>query len=185
MARAPLTLQTHLTAQGFREFYLFDVLGRTRAWRRPVLFAGILCAAGAVCFAFQARQRGAAALGLVLVVVGLGLPLAFFGSIRRFLSGQIQRLGLKDAPKAIATVTLAEDGIVVEGGPEPLRYGWEDVVMAYRAPLAVYLYVGENQAHLLPHADAGGPEVVWEILRDHLPPERMEDRCKRARRAGA
>lgn len=174
MTQPEFTVRVHLDADSFRRFYLFDTLTRGRGWVRPVVFCLVMCALATLCFLFQSLQRGALLLGVVLLIVGIGLPLAFFVNIFRFISGQSRKLRL-DTPKEAAVVSFSSEGFVVRGGKEPLEYGWEQVYQAFRVSDAVYLYVAETQAFLLPDADAGGPDKVWDLLCAHVAPDKLSD----------
>ena len=80
--RTEYTIPVRLDAKTFRRFGNFDMLRLRKKWVRPVLFAVIL-----VAFAFLAlltRKEQSGMIAAVLLVVGLGLPLVYFGS---FLSG--------------------------------------------------------------------------------------------------
>ena len=54
---------------------------------------------------------------------------------------------------------------------------WNAVYGAWRQPGAVYLYVQQNRAYLLPAGQANVPEEeVWHFLRQSLPEERLHEK---------
>lgn len=171
MERQTLIIPSKIDAGTFRRFALFDTFVRQKRWRRPALFAGILCASAAVCILMREGREGAVLLGTVLLAVGLGLPafyvLNFLWSVRK----QGRRL---DGGRTAYTLHLREEGLTVLSGKERAEYAWEQLLLACRVPGCIYLYVSARRAFLLP--DCRQSEAAWTLLREKLPAEKHMDR---------
>lgn len=157
-----VTVEANIDAATFRRFALYDAFTRQKRWRSPALFAVILSAFAAVCFAAQKTHAQAVLLGSVLLGVGLALPLVWFGSFLLSVRRQARRLGLS-AKKTQYRVTLTEEAVHVENSREEADFAWEKVCAAHRAKDCVYLYVGPARAFLLP--DGPNTDRAWEMIR--------------------
>ena len=167
-------IEGRITPAVFREFSVYDVLVRRRRWKGPALFALIMCAFAALCYLMRTIRQGAVLLGTVLLVIGLVLPiwyiLAFFLSIR----AQSKQLKLSTAPLAY-TIGLSDEKVTVTIREERLDYGWDSLYLAVRLKHCAALYVGENQAYLLPSpAEGSGP--MWAFICSHVPEAKRKDR---------
>lgn len=166
-----ITVPVRLTAKSFRDFAIYDTLVRQRRWVMPVAFCLILSFFAGVCYALRDRGEGAQALVAVLLVIGVGLPAAYFISFLSSIRQQNRRMGLSE-PKLVYTVTLDAKGVHVDAGEQHLDYAWDSLYRAYRRPDAVYLYPSPKQAYLLPFSDAD-PEALWGFLEARLPREKL------------
>ena len=174
MKDGAITVHVRLDAKTFRRFSRFDMLRLRRRWVRPTVFAAIL-----IAFAVVALLTGRAQAGLiaaVLLAVGLGLPLVYFGNFFSQVNMQVMRYNL-DPPRAVYTVRLDFDGVRVTNDQKqesPLSVAWKDVPAAFRDKGCVYLYVNAARAFLLPDGQGDAPaEEIWEYLVKH-----MGERCK-------
>lgn len=168
-----MTVSVVLDEATFRRFTLFDLLCRRMVWRSPAIFAGILSSCACVCFVMH-HVEGAVMLGCCLLLVGLGMPLVYFGSFFHSLKKQVAASDLQ-RPREVYRLTLTREpeGISVENATEQASYTWEQVHHAYRDKGAVYLFITAQRAFLLPDACAPeGPEALWELLCDMLPEEK-------------
>lgn len=180
MDQQPICVDVVISATQFRSFSLFDTFRRQRRWTRLALFAGILCAFGAVCF----LKEGGAFLGLLLILIGLGLPavylFTFLSGVRN--QGRIYRLGNGRSLYRVE-LTPAEDGIralAAEGEPSVFR--WADCPEAYRVDGFIYLYVSTGRALFLPAAYITGatPDALWAMMTEKLPAGKAKDLRKQA-----
>ena len=174
MKRTEYTIPVKLDAKTFKHFSRFDALRLRKRWRRPVVFALIL-----VAFAVVALLSGRAQAGMiaaVLLAVGLGLPLVYFGTFFSQVNMQAARYGL-DKPRLVYTVTLNADGVGVvnnQKAEDAVQVPWKEVQAAFRAKGCIYLYVNAARAFLLPDGQGGtSPEELCAYLRKH-----MGERCK-------
>lgn len=167
-----MKIEVRLDGNQFMKFSWFDAFRHKKVWRRPVLFAAILSAAAAVCFALHER-RGAVLLGIVLLVVALGLPAVYFLSF--YLSLRRQSAGLA-GEKHVYTLELYGDsrGIAVDNGSEHAAYPWDQVFHVYRTGTATYLYITPQRAFLIPHRCVGdGADGLWELIGRQIPEDRQ------------
>lgn len=166
-----MKIQIRLSQRDFIRFSLFDAFFHKKGWLRPVLFAAILGACAAVCFALRGR-RGAVLLGGVLLAVALGLPAAWFLSFFLSVRAQARGQGLGGG-KYVYTLELGERELCVDNGRERAAYPWDRIFRAYRRPDAVYLYVAPQRAFLIPCgcAESGG-EKLWRLIENRVPKER-------------
>lgn len=167
-----MKIEVYLSGREFVKFGLFNTFRHGKGWHRPALFAAILAAFAAACFALHDR-RGAVLLGGVLLVVALGLPAAYFLSF--FLSLRRQGAGLARG-KYVYTIGLYDDerGITVGNGDEHTAYSWEQVYHAYRTETASYLYITPQRAYLIPH-DCVGKDIdrLWALIQRRVPTDRQ------------
>jgi len=163
----------------FHKFSLFESFYRKRGYLSPLIFALILSVSAIICF-----MLGGALLGVVLLIVGLGLPTFHIQKIFRAIKMQIRVLDLEN-PKTVYTLrfTEANNGIEVSnhgGGDEPLYYEWISIHAVYRVDGCIYLYVLPEKAFLLPDGQAEeGTDALWQLLTKMIPSEKVHDRRKK------
>ena len=167
--RQEYTIPVKLDAKTFRRFSRFDMLRLRKRWVRPVVFALIL-----IAFAFVAllsRKEEAGMIAAVLLVVGVGLPLVYFGSFFSQVNMQVERFQL-NPPRRVYTVKLNYDGVHVTNNQKDegqLDVAWADVQQAFRAKDCVYLYVTPVRAFLLPDGQADcTPDKLWAYIEKHM-----------------
>ena len=174
MNRTEYTIPVKLDARTFRRFSYFDTLRLRKRWVRPVVFALILIAFAIV--ALLARKAQSGMIAAVLLVVGLGLPLVYFGTFFSQVNVQVARFRL-DQPRLVYTVVLNADGVRVtnaQKAEEPVSLPWKEVQAAFRVRGCIYLYINAARAFLLPDGQGNAPQdEVWAYLRKH-----MGERCK-------
>lgn len=174
MSHTKITIPVRLDARTFKRFGRFDMFVLRKRWVRPVVFALILIAFAAVALLSGKAQAGL--IAAVLLVVGLGLPLVYFGTFLSQVNLQAQRLKL-DKPRPVYTVTLDFDGVRVVNDmkkEDAQAVRWADVQAAFRKKDCVYLYVSPVKAFLLPNGQADATDdEVWAYLK-----ERMGDKAK-------
>jgi len=174
MANTKITIPVKLNSRTFRRFSWFDMFILRKRWVRPVVFALILIAFAAVALLSGKAQAGL--IAAVLLVVGLGLPLVWFGSFLSQVNLQAEKLRL-DNPRPVYTLTLDYDGVRVVNNmrkEDAQTVKWADVQAAFRRKDCVYLYVSPVRAYLLPFGQADvADEDLWAYLK-----ERIGDRAK-------
>jgi hypothetical protein len=174
MANTKITIPVKLDAKTFKRFGWFDMFVLRRRWVRPLVFALIL-----IAFAVVALLSGRAQAGLiaaVLMAVGLGLPLVWFGSFLSQVNLQAEKLRL-DNPRPVYTLTLDYDGVRVVNNmrkEDAQVIKWADVQAAFRRKDCIYIYVSTVRAYLLPNGQADvSDDALWTYLKEHL-----GDKCK-------
>ena len=172
-----ITIPVQLDAGTFRRFACFDTLIRKKRGVRPAVFAVIMTAFAIIALLSGKPQSGL--IAAVLLAVGCGLPLVYFGV---FL-GQVNRQAAQqklEKGKAVYTVTLRGDGFTVVNNRkagETITVPWQDADSAYRKKGCIYLYAGPQRAFLLPSGQADAPdEEVWQAVARGL----GEEKCRPA-----
>ncbi|MDO4865403.1 MAG: YcxB family protein [Clostridia bacterium] len=174
MSAKEITIPVRLDGRTFKKFSRFDMFRLRRRWVRPVVFALILLAFAAV--ALLSRKPQAGLIAAVLLVVGMGLPLVYFGTFFAQVNLQAVQRGL-DRPKRVYTVRLDFDGVHVTNDQKkesPLSVAWKDVQAAFHVKGCVYLYISPVQAFLLPDGQANVPD---DEVRDYLKAH-MGEKCR-------
>jgi len=183
----PITIPVKVDAKIFRKFAVFDMLGRKKRWKSPVIFAAIFLMFALICFLLRGRAEQAELLGGVLAGVGIVLPTVYFITFFHSITLQIKSMKL-EKPQHAYTVELSDavDGIRVISAADQsvtVNHQWNAVHAAYRADGCIYLFVSPVQAFLLPDgqaltADKQEPlsaDELWEVLRKHITGEKMKD----------
>ena len=169
-----ITVRVRLDAKTFRRFSRFDALRLRRKWVRPAAFALILVAFAAAALLTGKQQAGL--IAAVLLAVGLGLPLVYFGTFFSQVNVQAAAQGL-DRPRAVYTVRLDRGGVTVTSDRNPgerVALEWSKIPAAYRVRGCVYLYASPARAYLLPAGQADAPDdALWALL-----VKRMGPRCR-------
>lgn len=174
--RGSILIPVHLDAKTFRGFAWFDTIGRSKRWRSPLIFAVIFTFFACIALSMRGRADGATLLGVVLLVVGLGIPGGYFLSFYLSVRGQIKRFGLKE-PRYAYTVTLSESGVKIATDKEQADYTWDNVYAAYRKAECIYLYIEERRAYLLPKGQGeADQDEIWALLLERLPAGRAHGR---------
>ena len=164
-----ITVPVRLDEKTFKRFSRFDTLRLRKKWVRPAVFALILVAFGFIALLTKKAQAGL--IASVLLVVGLGLPLVYFGTFFSQVNVQATQMKLGKG-RAVYTVRLDENGVSVQNDQkeEPqLSLSWKDVQAAFRVKGCTYLYVSPVRAFLLPDGQAdAGDEALWTCLTEHM-----------------
>jgi hypothetical protein len=164
-----IVIPVRLDEKTFKRFARFDAFILRKKWIKPLVFSLILVAFSLV--ALFARKAQSGLIAAVLLTVGLGLPVVYFGSFLSQVNMQAVRLKLKPA-RRVYTVTLRETGILVENNQKeeaPLEMEWPSLQHAFRKKGCIYLYVTAAKAFLLPDGQASVPDPeVWAYLLAHL-----------------
>lgn len=173
MKDSTISVSVKINAQIFRDFAVFDTIRRKRRWKSPLLFALIMTASAILCFSRYQTAEQAVFMGIILLVVGFGLPAAYFVNFFRSVDRQIKKFKLAK-PQPVYTVTLTEapGGIrVVTKNGDTSEYGWDSLYGVHQGKNCVYLYVRENQAYFLPDSDvAEKSEELWNLLKKNAVP---------------
>lgn len=169
-----MTIDVILTAEIFKRFSFFDTMIRKKMWRSPALFAAILGISACICYLMH-HVDGAVMLGTVLLVVGLGFPVAYFASFALSLHKQITTYGLT-RPQKVYTLHLSKnmDGISVENEREQVKYRWDNVFHVYRDKYATYLFMNPQRGFILPHTcTEDNAAQLWQLLEQTLPQNKI------------
>lgn len=167
-------ISVRIDADAFRAFSVFDVFRRQRRWKSPALFAAILLAFAAVCLSQVGTRNGALLLAVVLMVLAVGVPAVYVGMFLRSVRQQSKKLGLEH-PRLVYRIMLDEAGVSAaslakqRGTGTETRWRWETLYGAWRVQGAIYLYVAENKAYILPDGQIpGNPDTTWTLCAEKL-----------------
>ncbi len=167
--KGTITTKVRLDEKTFKRFSRFDMFRLRKRWRRPVLFALILVAFAAVALLTGKAQAGM--IAAVLLVIGLGLPLVYFGTFFSQVNMQAEQRKLGNG-RAVYTVKLDFDGVTVTNDQKaepPVTFKWSEAQAAFRVKGCVYLYVNAVRAFLLPDGQADVPDdEVWAYIAGHM-----------------
>ena len=165
-----------IDAACFRRFSYFETMHRQKRWRSPLLFALILTACAIICLIFQSRSEGSVLLGVVLLTLGSGLPIAYFSNFACSVRNQIKRMGIKKKARNAYNIMLDDKGISITAQNEIMSYAWDQIAAAYRTSSDIYLYITLQRAYLLPNGQATkGDDALWEMISHHLPAAQVFD----------
>lgn len=168
-----MKIEVIMTEEIFRRFSRFDLFRRRKVWRAPAIWAAILCTSAVICLT-MGHVRGSKLLGTVLLLIGLGLPLAYFASFALSMKQQILSQGLK-RPKLVYTLELSEKtkGIGVSNETEHADFEWKKIHHVYRDATATYLFITKSRGFILPHQYIEeGEDALWELISKKVPAER-------------
>lgn len=169
MEQEQLTVPCRISSKMFCEFAVFDAMRRRKSWLRPVVFAVFFVLLAALAYSRAGQTDGAAVLGGALLLVGLGLPAAYFGNFFYSVRKRARQLN----PKEIAyTLTLTDTDVVVDKGGQHASYSWDRLLSAHRLHHSACIYVDQTHAFLLPN-DSG--DAAWHTIAAHLPSGKVTD----------
>ena len=175
MKYTDITVRTKLDEKTFKRFARFDMLVLRKKWIRPAVFSLIMIAFAVAALLIRKEQSGL--LAGVLLAVGIGLPVVYFGSFLSQVNLQCLQRKLKPA-RRVYTVTLRESGILIRNDQrreDPLEMDWSSMQKAFRRKGCIYLYVTPAKAFLLPDGQSdASDEEVWKFLTEHL----GEEKCR-------
>ena len=92
-----IVIPVRLDEKTFKRFARFDAFILRKKWIKPLVFSLILVAFSLV--ALFARKAQSGLIAAVLLTVGLGLPVVYFGSFLSQVNMQAVRLKLKPATR--------------------------------------------------------------------------------------
>ncbi len=165
------TLSCEINAEALREYAVYDTLVRRKRWISPAIFAAILSAFAAVCFAASKTRSGGILLGTVLLVIGLGLPVIYIGSYLQSVRRQLKKMA-DTGSKVMFTIRLAPQGITMTRGEQEQTWSWKTVRLVHRLRRSIAVYPEENQAFLI-GGDSINLSAVWNTLVDRLPTNKI------------
>ena len=101
-----LLFPSMIDQKDFLRFALFDTFRIKKRWKTPVLFACIMSASAAVCFALRQSREQASLLGGVLLGIGLILPIVWYLLFLSSIRNEARKLGLSKVKAAYSLLLL-------------------------------------------------------------------------------
>ena len=174
MQNFDVVIPVSIDAKIFRKFALFDSFVRQRRWRPLALFTAILLASAVVCFIMASKMEEAVLLGSVLTLVALGLPIVYIFSFLLSVKQQSEKMRLSVRRYAYTLAFNANDCITIKTAKEQLHVKWEDVFSVYRLHHAIYLYISQKKAYLLPADQLEcSLDNLWRLMKSKVPGDRL------------
>lgn len=168
-----MKIQVYLDEKVFRNFTLFDFLQRRKFWKYPVIFALIMCSSAIISYVMN-HVEGAIFLGTVLLVIGLGIPVAYFYTFFSSVKKQVAAQNL-NPPRLVYTLDLTEkkDGIFIADDKNQVNYKWKDVYKVYKNKDCTYLFMNKERAFLIPHSCVSNEvDTLWTLLQKQIDPKK-------------
>ena len=170
--KVELMIPATIDSRDFLRFALFDTFRMKKRWKTPLLFACIISAFSAVCFAARKTHEQAVLLGTVLLTVGLALPLVWFLLYVSSVKTESKKHRLSKA-KAQYCSYLGREELKVVRDQEEAVFVWKDIYTACRVSDCIYLYVSPARAYLLP--DCENSDAAWDLITSRIPEEKIRD----------
>ena len=160
-----ITVRVRLSAKQFRSFCAFDTFRRKRRHLPILIVTSVLFTFGLWYLLFA--KGGSGAVAGLLIGLTIAVPMVTFGLYVIQIESQVSRQGLTAAPEVYA-LHLSPDGVRISGlhrSSGTVSLSWIQIWAAYRARAAVYLYVSEDRAFILPDGQASvSDEKLWAYL---------------------
>lgn len=178
MSKNNIIIPVVLGEKSFKSYLTFDVMKRQRLWKKPVTIAVCCYVLATICFAYQETYDWTGIVGGILVVITVLLPTNYFRSFHNSVNEQIKKMNLT-SPRVVYTIHLSpiSDGISFfypEEKQTAGKYEWDCVVGAWRTHDAIYLYVTDTQALLIPDNDKNRDmNIIWNLIEKKLDPPRL------------
>ena len=164
MAKNRITAHVKMDYKTLRAFSLFDTFLLKKAWRRPAIFGGIFLISAIICFCLTGKEQNVF-MGVLLSIIGLGMPLVY---VMMFLSGVKQQAKKLKLPRRVYTLAFSPSGIHITNDLKPeeaVDLEWSRVHALYRRKDAIYLYAAPTRAFILPNGQADAtPDELWQMV---------------------
>ncbi|MBQ7785949.1 MAG: hypothetical protein IJ381_07375 [Clostridia bacterium] len=178
----PVTVHVRMNARIFRRFAMYDTFCLKRRFIAPALFAAILVAFAAAAFVLTSNSQ-ASMIGNLLLIIGLGLPLAYVLHFLLQIHDQCKRLGLKHLrPAYTLNMHEKELRIINDINPEPeVTLSWHSLHGVWRSEFAFYIYANPSRAFIVPDGQyAPTPAQMYDFLYQRLPAGKMHGKRPKA-----
>lgn len=178
MSKKYISIPVVLGEKSFNKFLTFDVMKRQRLWKKSISLAICFYMIATICFAYQDTYDWAGIVGSIFVVFTVLLPTNYFRSFHKSAKEQTKKMNLL-TPRLVYTIHLSSNinGIsyYYPDEKEPAGiYEWDCVTGVWRTDDAIYLYVTDNQALLIPDNNKKQDfEAIWAMIKNHLDTPRI------------
>ena len=171
MLRDYYSTQIILNEKQLKDFITYDTMKKQKRWKSTVCLAVCLFMFATMCFAFQDSYNWAGTLGGVLCCITVLVPVYYFNSYNNGVKKQVEKMKL-NPPRHVYTIRLSDssNGIMFYYPDEKNyagRYSWTNIHGVWRTKDAIYLYVTQQQALLIP-GSTYEYEEIWEFIKKHL-----------------
>ncbi len=177
-------LSITLGAASFKKFAVFNIMNYQKRWKTPVAIGVTGFIASIISFSLQDTFENAFLLGVLLFVVGIFIPGMYFKTFFQSVKEQTEKMNL-EKPRHVYSIELtdAPDGIRFYHPNEKKaagQFSWNNITGAWRTDKAIYLYVEQNRALLIPDTTKNvTQDEVWKFLQKQAGADRMHDTRKK------
>ncbi len=176
-----ITVASHMDARVFTDFSNFNSFRLKNRWLGLTGFPVLMIGLGVINY-----LTGSTLLFWIFSSLGIILPLGYMIFYRISLRNQIKANQL-ETPRLVYTVTISKRGVEVVNQKERATVRWKQVYRVFVRKNAVYIYITEGRAFILPEADL--PEGctmqdLVDLIRAHIDNIRVFDKRPRAMRQG-
>ena len=166
-----------LSEKSFKDFIVYDSKTKQHRFKTIITLTVCLFMLSTFCFASVETYSFAGTLGSILVALSVIIPTWYFNSFRNTIKQQTIKMNLSK-PRHVYTVHLypGKKGIEFyypEEKTPSATYSWESIHGAWRSKKAIYLYVTESQAILIPDYVSKNPDELWSFLQKELDKKRI------------
>jgi len=172
-----ITAHVKINSAIFRRFALFDTFRLKRRWISPAVFSLILLAFSFICMGSGKAQ--AELIGVLLQIIGLGLPVCYVLSFVVQVHDQCKRLSLKTLrPAYTLNFTESELRVINDMNREPeVKIPYASLYGVFRVNGAFYIYAAPSRAFILPDGQYPvSAAKLWAFLKDRLPHNMLHGR---------
>ena len=171
--KLPITLNE----KSFKYFIIYDSKTKQHRFKTIVALTVCLFMLSTFCFASVESFKHADIIGCILVAFSVIIPTGYFNAFNRTIKAQIAKMQLTK-PRHVYTVHLYHGTKGVElyypnEKQASATYTWDSIHGAWRSKKAIYLYVTETQAILIPDYMTKTPDELWNFLGKELDKKRM------------
>lgn len=180
MSRKSMLLSITLGPGSFKRFAMFNAFSRQKRLKKPIT----ICVAGfigaMISFAMQDVSENMFLLGVLLCVIAFFVPGMYFRTFFASVKEQTTKMNI-EKPRHVYTIELTSDanGIRFYHPDEKKAAGtfaWKEIIGAWRIDTAIYLYVDENRALLIPDTTKfTTQDDVWNFIRKHADDQKLHD----------
>lgn len=150
-----MNVKVVLSGKEFKKFAIFHSLVRPKRIRLIVVFVILMLFFSSIAFLVE----GVGTLGLTFLSIGFFLPAFYLNAFFRDIRRQIKHHGL-NPPKHVYTLIFSETGIVVNNNTEVISYSWDKVYRVYERDSAMYIYVSDVQAFIVPYEQIDNEKIL-------------------------
>lgn len=177
MSKNCYILPITLSEKSFKDFIVYDSKTKQHRFKTIIALTVCLFMLSTFCFASVDTYKSASTFGSILVAFSVILPTWYFNSFRNSIKQQIQRMNLTK-PRHVYTVHLNQGtkGVELYYPEEETpagNYAWDEITGAWRSRNAIYLYVTDTQAILIPDYMTKSPDDLWKFLEKQMDKKRM------------
>ena len=184
MAKDYYKIPVMMGEKNFKDYIKFDVLTRQKKQKKPFRLFFAFYMAATLCYALQDTVEVAFVFGSIFVIAGVFIPTNFFRTFTNSMNEQTKKMKLSP-PREVYTIHLSSrtNGISYDY-PDDKRiageFAWKEALGVWKTRNAIYLYVTETQALLIPmnnpNLDYDG---IWAFIKSNLAPDKVHEESKK------